>query len=45
MPKKIAMITCAVIALFAVVGAAVYIAQQRQDEGAEKVRQEEALVT
>lgn len=43
MLKKIAIIAPLVIALIAVVGATTYIAQQRQDKGAEKVRQEEVV--
>lgn len=45
MSKKIAIITLGVIALVAVAGAAVYVNQQRQDKGVEKVRQEEQVAT
>ncbi len=44
MPKKIVIIALLVIAIIAVTGAATYIVQQRQ-KGAEKVRQEEVVVT
>lgn len=44
MPKKIAIIALLVIAIIAVAGAATYIVQQRQEKGAERVRQVEEPV-
>lgn len=45
MTKKISIIALAVVALVVLVGVAAYVAQQRQDKGAEKVRQEEQAAT